>query len=173
MDISEVVRRWQAGGSRRRIAAGTDCPGKPSGSTSRWPRGWEYPGRDLGPPRSSSAVWRQSAAPGRSTGLSPPRTDWLPGPTRSTSGSPAAAFNSPEFRSCWRSGVAQCTGDTGPRLMCAPQRPPPIGCRAMPAQARGLLKCQHSYGGRGEKFAGGQPDKWTPSAKQPRRLSSG
>ena len=122
---------------------------------------------------SSSAVWRQSAAPGRNTGLCPPRTDSLPGPTRSTSGSPAAAFNLPEFRSCWRSGVAQCTGDMGPRLLCTPQRPPPIGCRAMPAQARGLLKCQHSYGGCGEKFARRQPDKWTLSAKQPRRLSSG
>ena len=29
--------------------------------------------------------------------------------------------------------------------MCAPQRPPPTGCRAMLALARGLLDCQHCH----------------------------
>ena len=35
--------------------------------------------------------------------------------------------------------TAERTGGEAPCPLCAPQRPPPTGCRAMPAQARGLM----------------------------------
>ena len=109
MDISEVVRRWQAGGSRRRIASGTGLSRETVGKYIALAEGMGV-SRE-GPTPTEEQLGR------RSTGLCPPRTDWLPGPTRSTSGSPAAACSSPEFRSCWRSGVAQyrmprCTGSS-------------------------------------------------------------
>ena len=68
---------------------------------------------------------------------------------------------------------AERTRGEAPCSLGAPQHPSLHWCRDMPAQARGLLKCQHSYGGRREKSARGRPDKWTPSGNQPRRLSSG
>ena len=151
VDISEVVRRWHAGGSRRRIASGTGLSRETVGKYIALAEGMGVSREGPGPTEDRLAPWADQIY------------QWLTG----------GRLQLTRVQELLAQRGCPVPRGHGPRLLCAPQRPPPIGCRAMPAQARGLLKCQHSYGGRGEKFARGQPDKWTPSAKQPRRLSSG
>ena len=117
VDISEVIRRWQAGGSRRRIAAGT---GLSRETVGKYIALAEEMGVSLeGPAPTEEQLGRLAAIsrPGPQHGAVPTEDRLAPWPTRSTSGSPAAACSSPEFRSCWRSGVAQyrmprCTGSS-------------------------------------------------------------
>ena len=87
VDISEVIRRWQAGGSRRRIASGTGLSRETVGKYIALAEGMGV-SRE-GPTPTEEQLGRLAAIsrPGpHSTGLCPPRTDWLRGPTRSTSG---------------------------------------------------------------------------------------
>ena len=94
VDISEVIRRWQAGNSRRHIASGTglskDTVGKYIAAAEAR---WGYLATVLVLARSSSAAWLPSAAPVRGRRRCPPRRSWPPGPTRSTSGSLGTGCN--------------------------------------------------------------------------------
>ena len=173
VDISEVVRRWQAGGSRRRIASGTGLSRETVGKYIALAEGMGVSRERPTPTEEQLGRLAAISRPGPQHGAVPTEDRLAPWADQIYHWLTGGGLQLTRVQELLAQRGCPVHRDTGPRLLCAPQRPPPIGCRAMPAQARGLLKCQHSYGGRGEKFARGQPDKWTPSAKQPRRLSSG
>ena len=89
MEISEIIRRWQAGHSQRRIASGR---GLSRDTVARYitaavALGVSREGTELSEGQLSQLAAMGSQDPGR--WRRPARSCWIHGPTRSTGGSPA------------------------------------------------------------------------------------
>ena len=91
VDIAEVIRRWQAGSSRRQIASGT---GLSKDTVGKYIAAAEALGVSVdGPVPSEEQLSRLAAIgqPGHGVTTPPARTCWPLGLTRFTGGSPATA----------------------------------------------------------------------------------
>ena len=93
MEIQEIIRRWQAGGSLRRIAAGT---GLSRDTVAKYVAGAEAEGIAQGGPVATEEQLSRLATMGEVGPKRPekPSQDLLKsrGRTRSTSGSPATGY---------------------------------------------------------------------------------
>ena len=101
LEITEVVRRWQAGNSQCNIASGTGLSGD---TVRKYLAAAKESGVDQeGPALTEDQLgWLASAAPARGSPRRPLRNCWAPGRTRSSGGSTSSGCSSPAFRSCWQ-----------------------------------------------------------------------